>query len=132
MSNKDVQHSLNQLGASPALTEDGVLGPISIAAIKSFQTAHGLTPDGIAGPNTKTALYVALQPSATSGPIASGISDITSATSLATPPSDITASFGFGNEFKHHSLHKAPSGKHDHHVGGHHPEHHHKHHKKSA
>jgi peptidoglycan hydrolase-like protein with peptidoglycan-binding domain len=113
MSNKDVQHSLNQLGASPALTEDGVLGPISIAAIKSFQTAHGLTPDGRAGPNTKTALYVALQPS-------------------ATPPSDITASFGFGNEFKHHSLHKAPSGKHDHHVGGHHPEQHHKHHKKSA
>jgi len=54
-----VQHILNVLGASPPLTEDGKLGPKSVAAIKSFQTAHGITPDGIAGPKTKTALYLA-------------------------------------------------------------------------
>lgn len=59
MSAKDVQHTLNLLGASPKLDEDGKLGPKSVAAIKSFQTSHGLTPDGVAGPKTKTALYLA-------------------------------------------------------------------------
>jgi peptidoglycan hydrolase-like protein with peptidoglycan-binding domain len=58
-----VQHILNILGAKPALVEDGKLGPKSVAAIKSFQTAHGLVPDGVAGPKTKTALYLASLPS---------------------------------------------------------------------
>lgn len=60
MTSKDVQHALNVIGTSPALVEDGKIGPKSVAAIKSFQTAHGLTPDGIAGPKTKTALYLAV------------------------------------------------------------------------
>lgn len=59
MTTKEIQHTLNLLGASPPLNEDGKLGPKSVAAIKSFQTAHGLTSDGIAGPKTKTALYMA-------------------------------------------------------------------------
>jgi peptidoglycan hydrolase-like protein with peptidoglycan-binding domain len=59
MTNAQVQHSLNLNGATPKLVEDGQLGAKSIAAIKSFQAAHGLTPDGIAGPKTKTALYLA-------------------------------------------------------------------------
>jgi peptidoglycan hydrolase-like protein with peptidoglycan-binding domain len=54
-----VQRALNILGASPKLIEDGKLGPKSVAAIKSFQTSHGLTPDGVAGPKTKSALYLA-------------------------------------------------------------------------
>lgn len=57
---KQVQHALNQLGATPKLTEDGQAGPKTIAAIKSFQSANGLTPDGVAGPKTKTALYLSL------------------------------------------------------------------------
>lgn len=57
---KDVQHALNMLGASPALTEDGVIGPKTTAAIKAFQISHGLTSDGVAGPQTKTALSLAL------------------------------------------------------------------------
>lgn len=57
---KDVQHALNMLGASPQLTEDNICGPITVAATKAFQIAHGLTADGIAGPQTKTALGVAL------------------------------------------------------------------------
>jgi len=56
----DIQRALNTLGASPPLKVDGKLGPKSVAAVKSFQTAHGLTPDGIAGPKTKTALYLAI------------------------------------------------------------------------
>lgn len=59
MKAKDVQHALNVLGTSPPLDEDGNLGPKSIAAIKTFQTAHGLTSDGVAGPKTKIALYLA-------------------------------------------------------------------------
>lgn len=60
VSNRDVQHALNLLGASPALTEDGKIGPKSIAAIKAFQITHGLVSDGVAGPKTKAALQVAL------------------------------------------------------------------------
>lgn len=55
-----IQHALNLAGATPRLVEDGKIGPKTIAAIKSFQTAHGLTPDGVAGPKTKTALYLAM------------------------------------------------------------------------
>lgn len=57
---KDVQHGLNLLGAKPPLVEDGKPGPKTVAAIKSFQLTHGLTVDGVAGPNTKTALALAL------------------------------------------------------------------------
>jgi peptidoglycan hydrolase-like protein with peptidoglycan-binding domain len=59
MTAKDIQHTLNILGATPPLVEDGKIGPKAVAAIKSFQTSHGLTPDGVAGPKTKTALYLA-------------------------------------------------------------------------
>lgn len=62
-SSKDVQHTLNMLGASPALTEDGILGPMSTAAVKAFQIAHGMMADGVPGPKTKTALAMALTPS---------------------------------------------------------------------
>jgi peptidoglycan hydrolase-like protein with peptidoglycan-binding domain len=56
-----VQHALNILGANPKLVEDGNCGPASMSAIKTFQTLHGLVADGIAGPQTKTALSIALQ-----------------------------------------------------------------------
>lgn len=59
MTNAQIQHALNLTGATPKLVEDGKLGPKSIAAVKSFQAAHGLIPDGVAGPKTKTALYLA-------------------------------------------------------------------------
>ena len=59
MTNAQVQHALNLCGATPKLGEDGKLGPKSVAALKSFQAAHGLIPDGVAGPKTKTALYLA-------------------------------------------------------------------------
>lgn len=59
MTAKDVQHALNTLGTIPKLDEDGNIGPRSVAAIKTFQTAHGLTPDGVAGAKTKSALYLA-------------------------------------------------------------------------
>lgn len=60
VSAKDVQHALNLLGAKPPLQEDGKPGPKTIAAIKSFQLAHGLAVDGVAGPKTKAALGIAV------------------------------------------------------------------------
>lgn len=58
-----IQKSLNLLGYK--LKEDGIMGPLTIAAIKDFQKSQGLTPDGIWGPLTNTArnkLAVKLRP----------------------------------------------------------------------
>ena len=60
MGNRDVQHALNLIGASPKLPEDGVMGPTTVAAIKSFQLGHRLAADGVAGPKTKAALAMAV------------------------------------------------------------------------
>jgi peptidoglycan hydrolase-like protein with peptidoglycan-binding domain len=51
-----VQMRLNAAGANPQLDVDGDLGPATSAAIKAFQTSHGLVADGIAGPQTLAAL----------------------------------------------------------------------------
>ena len=51
-----VQTRLNAAGANPQLDVDGDLGPATSAAIKAFQTTHGLVADGIAGPQTLAAL----------------------------------------------------------------------------
>lgn len=47
-----VQRSLNLLGEVPKLTEDGAYGPLTIRAVKNFQIAYKLQPDGIVGPQT--------------------------------------------------------------------------------
>lgn len=58
---KTLQTNLNALGvASPPLVVDGIPGPKTIAATKSFQAAHGLAVDGIAGPQTQAAIAAAL------------------------------------------------------------------------
>ena len=42
-----VQAKLNSLGANPQLVVDGQNGPKTIAAVKAFQNAKGLTADGV-------------------------------------------------------------------------------------
>lgn len=49
---KVVQEVLNALGGYGNLKVDGILGPATLSAIKKFQTAVGLTADGIAGSKT--------------------------------------------------------------------------------
>jgi peptidoglycan hydrolase-like protein with peptidoglycan-binding domain len=47
-----VQQSLNKLGAKPALEDDGVNGPKTIAMVRRFQQENDLEIDGLAGPET--------------------------------------------------------------------------------
>jgi hypothetical protein len=60
MSTLDVQKALNDLGAQPPLVEDGVNGPNTTAAVRSFQQRMGIQVDGIVGPQTVTSLKMAL------------------------------------------------------------------------
>lgn len=52
-----LQTTLNKLGGY-GLTEDGIFGPKTEAAVKDFQKKKGLDVDGIVGPKTWTALGV--------------------------------------------------------------------------
>jgi peptidoglycan hydrolase-like protein with peptidoglycan-binding domain len=56
---KLLQLALTHLGYSPGKA-DGAYGPATEQAVKNFQTAHGLTADGICGPKTIAALKHAL------------------------------------------------------------------------
>lgn len=50
-----LQRRLNRNGAR--LEVDGDFGPVTLSAFKSYQTAHRLTVDGIAGPQTWASLF---------------------------------------------------------------------------
>ncbi|MCL2429253.1 MAG: peptidoglycan-binding protein, partial [Alphaproteobacteria bacterium] len=67
----DVQRALNVLGISPPLVETGRVDARTVAAVKSFQVAAGLIPDGIAGPKTKTALWIEMSQNQLLGELAS-------------------------------------------------------------
>ncbi|MHB2027569.1 MAG: peptidoglycan-binding domain-containing protein [Acidimicrobiales bacterium] len=56
----EIQRDLNFLGATPALAEDGIVGPETSQAIKDFQTLNGLIPDGVVGPETAYAIRFTL------------------------------------------------------------------------
>lgn len=51
-----LQRRLNELGAEPKLTEDGVFGKLTKAAVSAFQKSKGLRGSGVIGPKTMTFL----------------------------------------------------------------------------
>ena len=51
-----VQQALNELGANPPLAEDGVTGPLTMAAVVQFQQMNGLSPTGVADAATVAAI----------------------------------------------------------------------------
>src|SRR5690606_30877130 len=57
---RELQANLNRLGHGP-LTADGHFGAQTETAVKAFQTRHGLTVDGWAGPRTLSAIVEALK-----------------------------------------------------------------------
>jgi peptidoglycan hydrolase-like protein with peptidoglycan-binding domain len=68
-----VQAKLNALGmASPPLSVDGHVGPLTVAAIKKFQASKGLQPDGVVGDQTLAALGIASPVSPTTPPSPTG------------------------------------------------------------
>ena len=73
---KLLQRLLNKKGARPALTEDGVFGPLTRAAVVAFQRQERLVPDGVAGPQTWKRLGLA--------------TDITHAVRLFAQPTNMT------------------------------------------
>jgi murein L,D-transpeptidase YcbB/YkuD len=61
MTTLQVQQALNILGTpGTPLTEDGISGPATNAAIVNFQTMGGITADGVPGPQTCAVLRAAL------------------------------------------------------------------------
>jgi peptidoglycan hydrolase-like protein with peptidoglycan-binding domain len=108
---KWVQRSLNQI-LGLRLTEDGIAGPQTRSAIRSFQQKQGITPDGVVGQKTEKALIdasattptITLQPdriivSASAAP-AQLISTSNTAIALDDPRVDVTAKFALQRMMK--------------------------------
>jgi GH24 family phage-related lysozyme (muramidase) len=66
---KQVQVRLNSLGlAVPPLAVDGKIGPLTMGAIKKFQSSKGLTADGVVGDQTLSALGISPPSDETTNP----------------------------------------------------------------
>ena len=68
-SDNDVVLQLQQILFPQSPEEwDGKFGPRTESAVKGFQQAHGLSPDGVVGPLTAAVINAIGPPNAASGP----------------------------------------------------------------
>ena len=65
--NENVKLMQQKLGIEPAVTN---FGPKTEAAVKAWQAANGLTPDGIVGPSTWAKIMGETAPVAPAAPVA--------------------------------------------------------------
>jgi lysozyme family protein len=56
-----LQSALNQFGANPQLEVDGIRGPATRNAVRSYQLSKGLDADGLVGPTTLAAIEADLK-----------------------------------------------------------------------
>lgn len=71
-----VQQSLNRLGATPPLVEDGRNGPRTMTAVATFQARCGLDDTGLADARTIAAIQEALRPAAPDHAVLTRIQDL--------------------------------------------------------
>jgi hypothetical protein len=67
----ELQHALERLGfmsAATIATGPGIFGPHTEAAVKAFQTRHGIPPSGVVGSRTRPAIERALAHHASAPP----------------------------------------------------------------
>lgn len=83
---RDIQKRLADRGYD--VTVDGARGPQTTTAIKAFQIAHLLNPDGVIGPQTELTLFPETQPT-TNHDVGTGLFDAASAKRLAQAHPDI-------------------------------------------
>jgi peptidoglycan hydrolase-like protein with peptidoglycan-binding domain len=79
-----LQEDLNSIAGNNSLTVDGDFGPVgsqTYQAVVAFQESHGLTPDGLVGPQTKQQLDAALSVPTPGVPPATNPAPATSSTS---------------------------------------------------
>ena len=89
---RTIQYLLNHHGAS--LATDGDFGSGTVAAVRSFQTAEGLSSDGVVGPNTWAALIVSVQHGANNNAVKAVQSQLTA----RGRPIAVDGDFGSGTE----------------------------------
>lgn len=82
---KQLQSDLNDLGANPQLTEDGIMGEKTEAAIRAFQQANRIPVTGIAGDQTLATIKARLSGASAS----SFLSDTPTPSNAATAPTNV-------------------------------------------